>query len=182
MCNEYEYNPFTKKFISNQINSSIDDSVQAEDWIKALDFKRIAKPLDTRPIINPISLPKRISVSKDEFLFLKHWSFVSKSLRKDDDNPLLLSVVKMIESSLGSDRYFPFWSPLYPFMRDSIIGYANSFLKNENSYNYFSIRRLWESGLVPVNKDKQWVLYSGEVASPVLFIMEWDLQGRAYNE
>ena len=33
-CNKYEYNPYTKEFTIDQINSRKDDSEYAEKWVK----------------------------------------------------------------------------------------------------------------------------------------------------
>jgi len=37
-CNKYEYNPDTKKFEFDRIGSDVDDSLQAEDWVRSLNF------------------------------------------------------------------------------------------------------------------------------------------------
>lgn len=40
ICNKYEYNPFTKEFIIDQINSEVDDSLQAQEWVSNFDFQK----------------------------------------------------------------------------------------------------------------------------------------------
>ena len=41
ICNKYEYNPFNKKFVIDQINSGIDDSNKIEKFCQTIDFKPI---------------------------------------------------------------------------------------------------------------------------------------------
>jgi len=79
-CNKYEYNPLTKKFYVDQINSKVDDRIRAEEWVSRLDFKLVVEPLIIKPIINPFLLPKAILTDKDiELLFL--WDSVGDSVR-----------------------------------------------------------------------------------------------------
>jgi len=56
ICNKYEYNPLTQEFTVDQINSEVDDRVQAEEWVRLLDWKRIIEPLIIKPIVNPLNL------------------------------------------------------------------------------------------------------------------------------
>ena len=87
VCNKYEYNPLTKKFKIDQINSDIDDRLQAEDWVNNVNFKRIVKPLIIKPIVNPFDLPKVEHVTDEHIELLKQWT--SQELIKFIDNPIV---------------------------------------------------------------------------------------------
>ena len=41
ICNKYEYDPFNKKFVIDQINSGIDDSNKILEFCQTFDFKPI---------------------------------------------------------------------------------------------------------------------------------------------
>jgi hypothetical protein len=43
-CNKYEYNPFRKVFNVDRIGNPVDDTLQAEDWVKKLDFEKKIYP------------------------------------------------------------------------------------------------------------------------------------------
>ena len=70
-CNKYEYNPLTGAFKVDQINSEVDDSIQAEEWVRKLDFKKIVEPLIIKPIIHPLMLPKVEKVTEEQIDQLK---------------------------------------------------------------------------------------------------------------
>ena len=53
-CNCYEYNPLLKTFEVDKQNSSVDDRVQAEEWVRVVDWKTIVEPLIVKPIVNPL--------------------------------------------------------------------------------------------------------------------------------
>ena len=79
-CNKYEYNPLTKEFNVDRINSSVDDSIQAEDWANRLDFRRVIEPLIVKPIINPLDLPPVAEVTPEIVELLKAWASVWDSV------------------------------------------------------------------------------------------------------
>ena len=79
-CNKYEYNPLTKMFTVDQINSKRDDSEAAEKWVKRLDFKTVVEPLIVKPIVNPLELPKVEHVTDEQIGWLKEWSSVRASV------------------------------------------------------------------------------------------------------
>ena len=80
VCNKYEYSPLTKEFKIDQINSQVDDRLQAEDWVNNVDFKRIVKPLIIKPIIIPFDLPKVETVTEAQIELLKQWASVRDSI------------------------------------------------------------------------------------------------------
>ena len=69
-CNKYEFNPLTKAFTIDQINSERDDSEAAEKWVNRLDFKTVVEPLIFKPIVNPFELPavERVTVEQIDWL------------------------------------------------------------------------------------------------------------------
>ena len=73
--NKYEYNPLIGKFTVDQINHKINDSSDAEKWVKAVDFKKIVAPLIIKPIINPFMIiPPEIT--PEVLMLLKQWPSV----------------------------------------------------------------------------------------------------------
>jgi hypothetical protein len=81
VCNKYEFNPLTKKFEIDQINSQVDDRIQAEDWANKVNFKRIVEPLIVKPIVNPFDLPKVEKITAEHIKLLKQWDSVRYSVR-----------------------------------------------------------------------------------------------------
>src|SRR5574343_201096 len=81
VCNKYEFNPLTKAFTIDQINSKRDDSEAAKKWANRLNFKEIAEPLIIKPIVNPLELPEVTEVTAEHIQWLKEWIAVSASLR-----------------------------------------------------------------------------------------------------
>jgi hypothetical protein len=79
VCNKYEFNPLTKVFNVDMINSPVDDRIQAEDWVNRLDFKRVIDPLIIKPIVNPLELPLA-EVTEQDKQDLKLWASVGDSV------------------------------------------------------------------------------------------------------
>jgi len=81
VCNKYEYNPLTKKFVVDQINSPVNDSAQVEEWFNNLDYKKIVEPLIIKPIINPLTMiPEVLTVTPEQIALLKQWDSVWASV------------------------------------------------------------------------------------------------------
>ena len=80
VCNKYEYNPLTKMFTVDQINSNRDDSEAAEKWANRQDFKEIVEPLIIKPIVKPFELPKVEQVTDEQIGWLKEWASVWDSV------------------------------------------------------------------------------------------------------
>ncbi len=62
-CNSYEYNFDNKTFTVDNTNSSIDDRVQAEDWVRKLDFDKI---IDVDKFYIPKDCPLKLG---EEYVF-----------------------------------------------------------------------------------------------------------------
>jgi hypothetical protein len=69
--NKYEYNPFTKEFKTDQLNTT-DDSESVKTQCLDLDWSKIVPQLIIKPIINPLQLPK-VKVTKKDIENLKKW-------------------------------------------------------------------------------------------------------------
>ena len=80
VCNKYEFNPLTKVFVIDQINSKRDDSEAAEKWANRLDFKTVVEPLIVKPIVNPLELPKGSEPTNEQIGWLKEWDSVGDSV------------------------------------------------------------------------------------------------------
>jgi len=162
-CNKYEFNPLTKAFRIDQINSERDDSEAAEKWVKRLDFKTVIEPLIVKPIVNPLGLPKVEQVTDEQIGWLKVWASVGDSVRA--------SVWDSVWDSVGAS------------VRDSVLdsvgasvrAYISSFFAveyNHDLYNHdlSSAIALWESGLLPSFDGTTWRLHSGKKAE---IVYEW---------
>ena len=73
VCNKHEFNPLTKRFVVDQINSKKDDQEAAEKWANRLDFKTVVEPLIVKPIVNPFELPEVERVTDEQIDWLKSW-------------------------------------------------------------------------------------------------------------
>ena len=80
VCNKYEFNPLTKEFRVDQLNSPVDDRIQVEEWINKLDFKKVVKPLIVKPIVNPLELPMVEKPTEEQISLLKEWDSVWASV------------------------------------------------------------------------------------------------------
>ena len=139
VCNKYEFNPLTKMFTVDQINSKRDDSEAAEKWANRLDFKVIVEPLIVKPIVNPFGLPKVEKPTDEQIGWLKDWA----------------SVVSSVWASVGDS------------VGDSVGAYFSSFFDVEYKFDYSSAIKLWEAGLVPSFDGGTWRLHSGKSADIV---------------
>jgi hypothetical protein len=79
-CNKYEFNPLTKEFVVDQINATVDDRVQVEEWVNNLDFKKVVEPLIVKPIVNPLKLKMVKKPTKAQIKLLEEWDSVGASV------------------------------------------------------------------------------------------------------
>ena len=157
ICNKYEFNPLTKKFVIDRINH-IDDRIQAEEWVNNLDFKKIVEPLIIKPIVNPFDLPIIEVPTKEHILLLKEWASVW--------------------ASVGDSVWASVWASVRASVGASVGAYCGSFVKADYKIDIDSSNKLWESGLVPSFDGKMWRLHSGKDAKIVFEISQEDLKGR----
>jgi hypothetical protein len=107
-CNKYEFDPLTKRFEIDQINSERDDSKAAEKWAQRLDFKTIIEPLIIKPIVNPLGLPKVEQVTDEQIGWLKVWASVSAS------------VWASVGASVGASVWASVWDSVWASVWDSV--------------------------------------------------------------
>ena len=177
-CNKYEFNPLTKAFVIDKINSEKDDSEAAEKWANRLDFKAIVEPLIVKSIINPFELPKVDEPTEEQIGWLKVWASVSDSVgasvgalvgasvrtsvRDSVRDSVRASVVDSVWGSVGAS--------VRTSVRDSVWAYFSSFFAIEYKIDFSSGVKLWNAGLVPSFDGTTWRLHSGKNADVVY---EW---------
>ena len=177
-CNKYEYNPLTKRFTVDQINSKRDDSEAAEKWANRLDFKEIVEPLIVKPIVNPLELPEVTEVTAEHVQWLKEWIAVRASVWDSVWNAVWdsvgdsvgVSVRDSVWDSVGDSVRDSVWNAVWDSVGDSVWSYTSSFFNIEYKAGFSSGAKLWESGLVPSFDGTTWRLHSGEKADVVY---EW---------
>ena len=144
VLNKYEYNPLTKVFEIDQLNSK-DDSERIKDACLNLDFKKIVPELIIKDIVNPFELGT-IKVYKKDIALLKQWDSVWDSVRDSVGD----SVRDSVRDSVGGSVRDSVW--------DSVGAYISSFfnlkkwkyIEHKEGVNPFqSCIDLWERGLVP---------------------------------
>jgi hypothetical protein len=148
MINCFEFNPLTKMFQVDKINT-IDNRVQAEEWVNKLDFKKIVEPLIIKSIINPLKgRAKKPTI--EQIQLLKDWA----------------SVWDSVWASVGDSV----WASVWDSVRASVEDYISSFFNIQYKYDYTPATKLWEAGFVPSFDGKTWRLHSGKSAK---IVYEW---------
>ena len=174
-CNKYEYNPLTKRFKIDQINSERDDSNAAEKWVKRLDFKTIVELLIIKPIVNPFELPAVEKVTDEHLQWLKEWASVGDSVRAS----LWASVWNSVRTSVGASVWTSVMDSVMDSVKDSVGVYVLTFFDIQYEPDFSSAVKLWEVGLVPSFDGKVWRLHSGKNAK---IIYEWTPEEREDSE
>ena len=136
--NKFEYNPLTKVFEIDGINASIDNSLQAEKWVRELDFSTIVEPLIIKPIVNPLHGKAKKATKKQKEL-LYQWSSVWDSV----------------------------WASVLDSVGASVRSYRAGFVNIKYDYDFSPAITLWESGYVPSFDGTTWRLHSGHNAEIV---------------
>lgn len=169
-CNKYEFNPLTKAFRIDQINSERDDSEAAEKWVKRLDFKTVIEPLIVKPIVNPLGLPKVEQVTDEQIGWLKVWASVSASVSASVWDSVRASVGASVWDSVLDSVWDSVGASVGASVGDSVGAYFSSFFAIDYEHDFSSAVKLWEAGLVPSFDGRTWRLHSGERAAVVF---EW---------
>lgn len=172
-CNKYEYNPLTGEFVVDQINSEVDDSIQAEKWVRKLNFKKVVEPLIIKPIVQPFELPKVEKVTKEQIEWLKKLAsvraYVMISVGASVGDSVRDFVWVSVRDSLGGFVRNSAWN----FVRASVMAYVSSFFNIKYDYDLTPCVKLWEAGLVPSLDGTTWRLHSGKNADVVY---EWKVK------
>ena len=186
VCNKYEYNPLTKRFTVDQINSKRDDSEAAEKWANRLDFKTVVEPLVIKPIVNPLKLPKASEPTDEQIGWLKDWysvwdsvvdsvwASVVDAVWASVRNSTWISVRDSVRDSVVDSVLDSVWASVGASVRDSVRGsawaYVSSFFAVKYKYDFSPAIKLWEAGLVPSFDGTTWRLHSGKSAD---IVYEW---------
>ena len=176
-CNKYEYNPLTKEFKIDQINSPIDDRVQVQEWFTTLEWEKIVEPILVKPIVNPLELPEVTEITTEHIELLKQWASVGDS------------VWDSVWASVGASVWDSVWASVRDSVRDSVgdsvgdsvwasVGaYMSSFFDIAYKYDFTPCVKLWDAGLVPSFDGTTWRLHTGKKAKIVYEIKVSDLRG-----
>ena len=171
VCNKYEYNPLTKMFTVDQINSNRDDSEAAEKWANRQDFKEIVEPLIIKPIVKPFELPKVEQVTDEQIGWLKEWAsawaLAWASFGASVGNSVWDSVGNSVWDSFGASVRNSVRNSVWDSVWASVWAYISSFFNVDNEHDFSSAVKLWEAGLVPSYDGKVWRLHSGKSADIV---------------
>ena len=190
-CNKYEFNPLTRKFVIDQVNSGRNDSEAAEKWANRQDFKEIVEPLIIKPIVKPFELPKVEQVTDEQIGWLKEWASVWALVGASVRDLVWSSVRDLVGASVWDSVGSSIWALVGASVRDLVLAsvrdlvgasrwasvrdsvwalvgaYFSSFFAINYKYNFSSAVKLWEVGLVPSFDGKVWRLHSGKSADIV---------------
>ncbi len=203
VCNKYEFNPLTKVFNVDMVNSPVDDRIQAEDWVNKLDFKRVVEPLIIKPIVNPFDLPI-IKVTEQDKQDLKLWNSVRASVLVSVRASLWASVGASVWASVRASLWASvwasvgdsvwdsvgdsvldsvrasvgasLWASVLVSVRASVWAYISTFFAIEYEYDFSPAIRLWERGIVASFDGKTWRLHSGKKAEIIFEISKEELE------
>jgi len=179
VCNKYEFNPLTKAFTVDQINSNRDDSEAAEKWANRQDFKEIVEPLIIKPIVKPFELPKVEQVTDEQIGWLKEWASVRDLVLDSVWDAVGASVRDLVLASVRDLVLDSVWDAVRDLVLDSVWAsvrdsvwasvwaYIGSFFDIDYKYDFAPSIKLWESGLVPSFDGETWRLHSGKAAEVV---------------
>ena len=175
--NKFEYNPFSKVFLVDQINAEFDDKEFAEKWVRKLNFKKIVEPLSIKPIVNPLKLKNRNRVTKRDLENLKKWDSVRRSVwgsvRRSLWDSVGYSVLGSVRRSLWDSVLDSLWDSLGYSLGDSLResvrdsvwdsgwGYIACFFDVIYEYDFSCILDLWCRGFVPSFDGEKWRLHKG---------------------
>jgi len=171
VCNKYEFNPLTGRFVIDQINSERDDSNAAEKWANRQDFKKIVEPLIIKPIVNPFELPEVTEITAEHIQWLKEWASFRDSVGASVGD----LVRDLVSDSVGSSVSDSVWESV----RASSWAYFSSFFAIEYKFDFSPAVNLWEAGLVPSFDGTTWRLHSGK---NVDVVYEWTSAEEVKNE
>ena len=166
-CNKYEFNPLTRKFVIDQINSERDDREAAKKWVKRLDFKTVVETLIVKPIVKPFELPKVEQVTDEQIGWLKEWASVWDSVRVSVWDAVGASVWDSVGDSVMASVGDSVRDAVRDAVGASVWAYISTFFAIEYQHDFSSEVKLWEAGLVPAFDGTTWRLHSGKAAEVV---------------
>jgi hypothetical protein len=169
-CNKYEYNPLTREFTVDQINSPVDDTAQAHEWADNLDFKRIVEPLIIKPIVNPLELPAVTEITEQHIIWLKEWASVWDSVWASVGDSVWASVWASVWVSVWDSVGASVGASVWDSVWASVWAYISSFFAIDYEYDLSPAINLWHAGLVPSHDGETWRLHTGRQAK---IVYEW---------
>jgi hypothetical protein len=182
--NRFEFDPLTKKFDVDKINT-IDNRIQAEEWVNKLDFKKIVEPLIIKPIVDPLQ-GRAKKPTAEQMQLLKDWDSVRASVRTSVrasvwdsvwdsvGDSVRASVRASVWDSVGDSVWdsvrASVWDSVGDSVRASVWAYISTFFNIKYKYDYSSAIKLWEAGFVASYDGTTWRLHSGKSAQ---IVYEW---------
>ena len=172
-CNKYEYGLFDKIFKVDQINSEVNDRVQAEEWVRKLKPQKVIGLIISKPIVNPFEICPEDLSEEDRNAFFKwviarRYDLYSEAMERSTVRSLM--TLSHIPAEFYSEIREVLWRefdkmPLPDVLQsfiDAISIYILSFFNVRHAYSaeYAGIVKLWEHGFIPVMRDHRWELYS----------------------
>ena len=177
--NKYEYNPLTKEFVIDQLNTK-NDSKKIEKFCRGLDFATVAPELIIKPIFHPLKHKKRKRVSQMDIDLLIKWDSVRNSVwdgvwdsvwasvragvwnsawtsvRNSVGNSVRDSVRNSVRNSVWGGVRNSAWAGV----GDSVGVYVSSFFNLPKGENPFQpCIDLWHRGVVPSFDGTTWRLH-----------------------
>ena len=165
--NKYEYNPLTRYFEIDQLNTT-DDSQEIKEFCEKLNFKNIVPELNIKPIVNPFKDKSCVKVTKKDIALLKKWASVGASVGASVWNSVWASVGGSVRASVRDSVWDSVGDSVRASVGDSVGAYISSFvnlpkwkyIKHKKGVNPFqSCIDLWEKGLVPSYNGTTWRLH-----------------------
>jgi hypothetical protein len=183
--NKYEYDPLTKEFSVDQINTE-DDHESAEKWCRELDFKRICEPLIIKKMRNPLAGRPKVLTSNDKKLVRK-WASVRHSMGGSVGGSIYDSLTKYVGQSAGNSAWISVWQsvgvPVWDSImdsaewitwdhmrwsiRDSAMAYSTTFMDVRLKVDVSPSNKLWERGFVVSFNGDTYSVHSGKEAKIV---------------
>jgi hypothetical protein len=170
--NKFEYNPLTKEFKVDQINTK-DDSEQVERFCQELDFSAVVPELVIKPIVHPFK-DMDGEVSEEAIALVKRWASVWDSVWDSVWASMRDSVWDSVWDSMGASVWdsvgASVWDSVGASVWASMRAYISSFFDlahwkgfehlppGENPFR--SAIDLWEMGLIPSFDGTKWRLHA----------------------
>ena len=174
LLGKYEYNPITKQFTVDDVGKR-NHSKKMERWVKNLDFMTIAPELIIKPIICPFEIEPP-EIEEKHIKLLKQWASIENSIDDSIWNSVWNSIWNLVGDSVGNLVWNSVKTSIEDSVRasiensiddsvwdsiwDSVGAYCSSFVNIKFIYDFSSVIKLWEQGLVPCADGEFWYLIS----------------------
>ena len=157
--NKYEYNPITKLFQVDRLNTT-DDSKQVELFCNKLDFATVVPELRIKTIFHPFRDRERKRVTSKNKAQLKQWASVRDSVRASVRDSVWDSVRASVRDSVWDSVGDSVWASVWAYISSFFSLKKWKYIDHPKGENPFQpCIDLWESGLVPSFDGKTWRLH-----------------------